>query len=242
MGATHATGPGTVRTYLPDADPASDLDALRHRILGTERILRDSGRRLAFVLGGRAQEEALQADLPHKLHRLERRLAERTDELLVRCITEPADGLSLAEPQDEAHTQEFPHGDVEDESAPTEVENPEVTRQAGPIARRVARARSEIKRVLGVDEPLDEDWDRFTELAIVGKNAGAARQGVEAQLTRLRDSLASQDQRQRETSSRLQDEQLEHASTAEELDETRRRNAYLERLVQKSNKDRERAV
>src|SRR3546814_5343598 len=46
MGATHATGPGTVRTYLPDADPASDLDALRHRILGTERILRYSGRRL----------------------------------------------------------------------------------------------------------------------------------------------------------------------------------------------------
>src|SRR3546814_15392006 len=61
MGATHATGPGTVRTYLPDADTASDLDALRHRILGTERILRDSGRRLAFVLGGRAQEEALPA-------------------------------------------------------------------------------------------------------------------------------------------------------------------------------------
>lgn len=38
IGTTHRVGPGTVRTYLPDVDPAVSDDAVRHRALGRRRI------------------------------------------------------------------------------------------------------------------------------------------------------------------------------------------------------------
>jgi hypothetical protein len=38
IGSTHRIGPGAVRTYLPDVDPAVVDDAVRHRVLGRRRI------------------------------------------------------------------------------------------------------------------------------------------------------------------------------------------------------------
>lgn len=42
MFGTHGVEPGTIRTYKPGADPASEWDARRHRILGHDRLANDS--------------------------------------------------------------------------------------------------------------------------------------------------------------------------------------------------------
>jgi len=38
LGRTHAVEPWTIRTFRPDADPADESDALRHRVLSTGRL------------------------------------------------------------------------------------------------------------------------------------------------------------------------------------------------------------
>lgn len=44
IGSTHGVGPGAIRTYLPDVDPAIPEDAVRHRVLGRRRIETEPGR------------------------------------------------------------------------------------------------------------------------------------------------------------------------------------------------------
>ena len=223
MGSTHAVTPGTVRTYLPDADPASDLDALRHRILGTERIIRDSSRRLARVLAGRAQEETLQAQLPVKMRRTQRRIAEHADQLLLRPISQAAMEPAVVTPS-LATPGEVISGDweVEPETAPD------------GFQRLVQAARSIVRRVLGKVDPSEDDWELIAQLALQGKSAGAAQVQVARQLRELRDELEDQESVQSDLQSRLQDEQLEHAAAAEELGTLQRRNAYIEGLLQRT--------
>lgn len=38
IGSTHGIGPGAIRTYLPEVDPAVEQDAVRHRVLGRRRV------------------------------------------------------------------------------------------------------------------------------------------------------------------------------------------------------------
>lgn len=224
MGSTHAVAPGTVRTYLPDADPASDMDALRHRILSTERIVRDSSRRLARVLASRAQEEALQAQPPVKMRRIQRRIAERADQLLLHPISQPG-----VEPPLGSSKLTSPDGAVEECKAA----EPETDRVDGGH-RLVERARSLVRRVLGVVNASDDDWELVTQLALQGKSASAAQERVSRQLKQLRDELEDRESVQRGLQSRLQDEQLEHAAAADELRTVQRRNVYLEGLLQRT--------
>lgn len=44
IGSTHGIGPGAIRTYLSDVDPAVPEDAVRHRVLGRRRIETEPGR------------------------------------------------------------------------------------------------------------------------------------------------------------------------------------------------------
>ena len=268
MGDTHAVAPGTVRTFLPEADPASELDALRHRVLGTNRIVRDSSHRLALVLGRRAQEETLQADLPARVRRLQRRIAEHVDQLLLQPITEPNTPpvtelptppatKRTTEPAVEADTEPAAEQSIEAEVAPEEESAakrepdavassrtddqtsandlaPVGTSARSGLERLVDRARAVVRRVLGVENPSDVHWEEVTELALRGKNAAAAQRGVARQLARLRDELDESDATQRDLHTRLQDEQLEHAATSEELDAVQRRNLYVEDLLRQS--------
>lgn len=79
VGDRHAVTPGTLRTYLPGVDPNSDLDALRHRSLTTETILRTPEARIRRTLGERARAVALAAAVPRWAARVETRLLEETD-------------------------------------------------------------------------------------------------------------------------------------------------------------------
>lgn len=225
VGSTHAVTPGTVRTYLPDADPASDLDALRHRILGTERIVRDSSRRLSRVLASRAQEETLQAQLPVKMRRIQRRIAEHADQLLLQPISQPTAEPLLVSPEQRSDASGV-------SGEPREVE-PAAAR-LDRLLRLEERGKSLLGRVLGVVDPSENDWELVTQLALQGKSASAAQEQVASQLKQLRDELEDRESLQRDLQSRLQDEQLEHAAASEELDAALRRNDYLAALLQRT--------
>lgn len=233
LGPTHAVAPGTVRTFLPGADPASELDALRHRVLSTNRILRDSSHRLSRLLVDRAQDETLQAELPPKMRRIQRRIAEHVDELLLRPIEEPVDDL--------APTRQSGWSPVSEPTVQQPLSEDEVTRgleeqrEGGrTFDRLVEHAQALLRRVLGTDEPSEDDWDLVAQLALQGKRAATTQEQVGRQLTSLRDQLEDGESVQRDLQARLQDEQLEHAAAAEELGAIRRRNGYLEGLLQRT--------
>ncbi|WP_454293567.1 hypothetical protein [Salana multivorans] len=79
LGPRHAVIAGTLRTYLPGIEPASELDALRHRFLTTDTIIRTPDRRIRHTLGARAREIALSEGAPRWAARTETRLLEATD-------------------------------------------------------------------------------------------------------------------------------------------------------------------
>ncbi|TDV52132.1 hypothetical protein [Actinophytocola oryzae] len=83
IGPDHAVAPGTVRTFLPAVDPADPQDALRHRVLGTRRIVGDDHQDLTRLLGWKARERALEAPLPKAAVRLAKLFDQRADELLL---------------------------------------------------------------------------------------------------------------------------------------------------------------
>lgn len=55
---------GTIRTYKLVLDPASYLDARRHRILGTERLVHDRPAYLAKLPSGVALRDSWQSRCP----------------------------------------------------------------------------------------------------------------------------------------------------------------------------------
>ncbi len=81
--SSHRVAPGTVRTFQPGADPSNPLESVRHRVLGTGRIVRDDVRVLQRLLGRRARELSLTASLPTTVARLDRRLREQLDARLL---------------------------------------------------------------------------------------------------------------------------------------------------------------
>ncbi|GGQ30658.1 hypothetical protein BKA00_002880 [Actinomadura coerulea] len=78
VGKSHGVWGGAVRTYLPVVDPASDQDALRHRVLSASRI-EDSTLRAGALLSGLPRRLSAEALLPRPLTGLSRALlAERS--------------------------------------------------------------------------------------------------------------------------------------------------------------------
>ncbi len=91
IGPDHAVAPGTVRTFLPAVDPADPQDALRHRVLGTQRIVRGHEQSLTRLLGWKARERAIEAPLPKSAVRLAKLFDKQSDDLLLaRLTTVPA--------------------------------------------------------------------------------------------------------------------------------------------------------
>lgn len=74
VGHQYATPGGTIRTYLPEVDPASALDSRRHRILGAERLASSDVRDVRRLLADVARRRALGAALPRDVIKVDRLL------------------------------------------------------------------------------------------------------------------------------------------------------------------------
>lgn len=99
VGVSHAVQPGTVRTYAPGVALGDPADQIRHRILSTDRIVRENGGYLRRLLGRRARAVTAAAVLPTPVVRLDRRLREALDAVLLDGVWTPA---AFAESEDVA--------------------------------------------------------------------------------------------------------------------------------------------
>lgn len=89
VGPGHAVPPGTIRAFRAGADPASALDARRHRILRQDRLSNDDHRYLSRMLGWGAREAAIEEPLPKGARRLDSRFEEMTNAILVERVYTP---------------------------------------------------------------------------------------------------------------------------------------------------------
>lgn len=159
VGERHAVAPGSLRTYLPGVDPESDLDALRHRFLTTETILRTPRGRIEHTLGQRARDIAIAAPVPRFAARVESRLLAETDARVLgwkpTALLEPTSGRKPHVPVRTAAVS-TPNKPPTPEPSTTDLapEPHQGARMSSETA--IPRALEERAREL-FDAPLDED-------------------------------------------------------------------------------------
>jgi hypothetical protein len=105
MSPSHAAPPWTVRTYLGLVDPAVVTDARRHRILGTNRLARQSDASIQAILGRTARTYSTDRVMSAEMGRVNRLLARLEDRLLIEGLTSAeSPTATLVQPVDVAPT------------------------------------------------------------------------------------------------------------------------------------------
>ena len=89
VGPGFAVPPGALRTFAPGLDLDDSSSSVRHKVLSTNRIISDDQHRLRGLLGNRAKEASRLAPLPPKASRLDLRLREEFDALLIASAIHP---------------------------------------------------------------------------------------------------------------------------------------------------------
>jgi hypothetical protein len=131
FGQLHAVPPGAIRTYLPGVDPASAVDARRHRILLASTIATQPAGKLARTLGWANRSRALNLPLPKQVSRVDRILSREEPATALRSIHEGMSGT----PTDLAPPPELTPGSGDG----TDVDSREAVREATEIAVEAAR-------------------------------------------------------------------------------------------------------
>lgn len=226
---THAVQPGTVRTFIDHVAPGDPIDAQRHRVLTTQRILRGDARAMARVLGARARGVALQQPLPRAAIRVDRLLERQVDALVLeqRPVTTPVVGTEVPAAAVAGPVDVVAPSSVEVEAAPPSPADGSVVRSAEEILalRRIAA------EVLGVQEPSPDDVTRIIELARRGAAAEQQQSALSERLTQLQDHAEAATDELNELKDRLEDEQLEVATAAHDLQEAERLVRHLRSLL-----------
>ncbi len=248
LGPNHAVAPGTLRTFLPGVEPGSELDARRHRILSTTRIVNDRSHWLAAILGRRARENAVEAELPAHLRSVLDEIAVRADDALLGLSPAGHNAIqsALTTPQADILGDAPVRSEIVAESdAIAEVEDPEAidgqsANPASPTApttpsHEVVSASDEaylaasavMHEILGISGPSPRDWADLAALA----RAGQKQADIAARLDELRNEVSQAGQERRNLARRLEDEQLEHAATFATLSDGERELRRLRALL-----------
>lgn len=212
IGETHAVAPGTVRTYLPAADPADPVDALKHRVLSTGRILRDDGKSIRRILGSKARDLTIEVSLPKSAARIDSQFERQIDTLLMEALVPSRTDTSLEANETPKLTEPHTEAETSDES-PSSLGAPEETPAVTTEAEGYLVLRQLLAEVTGfehVDPMTVAELGRF---ARVGRNAEANTKALQQRL----DELQTKNTRSREErdllTKRLEDEQLDHYQT-----------------------------
>jgi hypothetical protein len=131
FGRLHAVPFGAIRTYLPGVDPASVVDARRHRILLASTIATQPAGKLARILGWANRNRSLNLPLPKHVSWVDRVLSREEPATALRSIHEDTSSTSAGrETQAEL---------VPDASSVTDADRREAVREATEIAIEAAR-------------------------------------------------------------------------------------------------------
>ena len=245
-GLHHSVPAGTMRTYVRGVELNNPLDARRHRYLGTEQIVTRRAESVRRVLGARAREIALAQPLPTQALRVESLLlaqadrdffsARKFDSLATASATtgqgEPARSAAVyARP----FTSE-PLAATEGPTPPPD-ENPALPTTPDTASSSIVNVEahlalvSALSSILGTAEVTPATIDLLREKAAEAEALRAAvhrktnqYESQTVDIARLREARA-------EDRKRLEDEQLEHAATRDELEDARTEAKALRRRL-----------
>lgn len=225
IGERHAALPWTVRTYLPEVDPAVSVDARRHRILGTKRLASMPDPAIVGLLGGlarsRAAERALTADQIRVFHSLEH----EEDRLLLTNLTTPARAINTASPTREPGTMP---------RAPLRVETPPPSGTVDvselPATPSIPTALADLARLrmaFGVDEFGEASIAELAQLITRGRVSISESERISRELSERRSIIDELRGEVGELRGRADDVELEAAETQEQAQKLAEEVRYL---------------
>jgi hypothetical protein len=104
FGRSHTVPLGAIRSFLPGADPASAVDARRHRILLARTIATEPAGKLSHMLGRASRNRAMNLPLPSNVTRADRLLSREEPAAVLRSIQTATTASALpAQPASAAH-------------------------------------------------------------------------------------------------------------------------------------------
>lgn len=207
-----AVKPWTLRTFMPRVNESDPNDPLRHRYLGTQRIIDEPAPRIAKMLGSRAAAVIRELPLPREAVRVDRALSKHLDEVVIGRITDvPASTTAMI---DEAARTAVREPTLEDRVRPAEAA-PTVA-----VSVDVAAVLSAGAGELVGAETLDlATMENLVALAARGRRAGDQQVAVRARVDQLQAEIERLTGQLEDATGLLVEEQLEHHQT--ELDRAR---------------------
>jgi hypothetical protein len=206
---SHSVPLGAVRTFLPEVDPASAVDARRHRVLLARTIAEQPPGKLAHLLGRANRSRALNLPLPSHVAQVDRLLSREEPAAVLRAIQEtPPD--PFARWQGDGAAGVAPAG----QAATTAVR--EVAIAGELLTSLVSEFQSGASRPDVPGGP-DDMTARFRELLAEGRGVLRGHREISRRLAALQDMLEDVEDDRDLVRARLEDEQLAHAETQAEL-------------------------
>jgi hypothetical protein len=206
---SHSVPLGAVRTFLPEVDPASAVDARRHRVLLARTIAEQAPGLLAHLLGRANRSRALNLPLPSHVAQVDHLLSREEPATVLRAIQHAPPGPFARRPGDGAAGL-APAG----QAATTAVR--EVAIAGELLTSLVSEFQSDASRADLPGGP-DDMTARFRELLAEGRGVLRGHQEISRRLAALQDMLEDVEGDRDLIRSRLEDEQLDHAETQAEL-------------------------
>ncbi len=248
FGPSHDVPPGALRTYLPDADPASAVDARRHRILLARTIAAGPDGKLARTLGWATRARSLNLPLPNHILRADRLLSREEPAAVLRSLhlgpgiapaaaisteavvrSRAADSAVVREATEiaaqAARAAESADRDVAragqapvEEAAAAAAQD--VTAAIEPVANLVRELAGELS-----DEPAfltaADLVTRLRQLMAEGMQALRGQGELSRRVSELQTALEEVEDERDDARTRLEEEQFDHAETQEELNRLR---------------------
>ena len=206
---SHSVPPGAVRTFLPEVDPASAVDARRHRVLLARTIAEQAPGKLAHLLGRANRSRALTLPLPSHVAQVDRLLSREEPAAVLRAIQETPSDPFARRPGDGAAGL-APAG----QAAATAVREVAI---AGELLTSLVSEFQSGASHADVPGGPDDMTARFRELLAEGRGVLRGHREISRRLAALQDMLEEVEDDRDLARARLEDEQLDHAETQAEL-------------------------
>ena len=206
---SHSVPLGAIRTFLPEVDPASAVDARRHRVLLARTIAEQAPGKLAHLLGRANRSRALNLPLPSHVAQVDRMLSREEPAAVLRAIQETPPGPFARRP-DDGPAGPAPVGQV----ATTAVR--EVAIAGELLTSLVSEFQSGASSAYAAGGP-DDMTTRFRELLAEGRGVLRGHREISRRFAALQDMLEEVEDDRDHVRARLEDEQLDHAETQAEL-------------------------
>jgi hypothetical protein len=206
---SHAVPLGAIRTFLPEVDPASAVDARRHRVLLARTIAEQAPGKLAHLLGRANRSRALNLPLPSHVAQVDRLLSREEPATVLRAIQATPPGPFVRRP-DNGPAGPALGGEV----ATTAVR--EVAIAGELLTSLVSEFQSGASSAYAAGGP-DDMTARFRELLAEGRGVLRGHREISRRFAALQDMLEEVEDDRDHVRARLEDEQLDHAETQTEL-------------------------